>query len=567
MGLCWRTALRAPGPPDREAREGRSKEGKDRAEVLGTNQDIGSMARLIVGTRHAVPLRSHLEHPLHTLFPVAFEEKQFLIAIDRERTRRRRGERELHGLPGRDLFLDRKGGLGIVDDYVVRHQHGHTLDGQFDRLAGPHDKMARAEFIAVGFDHGPLDAVRVQGTFNGKRIRGRARDDWQEGEQAGSDCENVQHCPDLLPEHYDTFSTCFGQEHSHEQAIPHTSILITSCDFQAVLLRHQYCTEHGEPAPKHNAMGGSMARIALILSVLFFVAPPVFAESNSHGHAPAALQPKGTTAVTLQGDALVLTFGPIDLPAGHSGNLASSLPIHSFKAPKDMTVTGFRSRIFTKDGKELPGQYLHHILLQNLEEKSLSCPGEPTYFAGAGIEITDAKFPPGYGVPIKKDSKLVAIVAFYHKVPPTKDVIATFTMDLAPDGATLKPIKAYTVGVNVVCYSQFSKRPPNESDEGRELKPGVVQVDSKPLKFTLDGCIKYAYPHGHDGLLMIALDNKTMNQTLLRSVPDVENGGNLRGFLPHQIYSSTKGFPVNTKDDYEMTMVYHLIVVLGVHRK
>src|SRR2546426_2110008 len=160
-------------------------------------------------------------------------------------------------------------------------------------------------------------------------------------------------------------------------------------------------------------------------------------------------------------------------------DLASSLPIHSFKAPKDMTVTGFRSRIFTKDGKELPDQYLHHILLQNLEEKSLSCPGEPSYFAGAGIEITDAKFPPGYGVPIKKDSTLVAIVAFYHKVPPTKDVLATFTMDLAPEGASVKPIKAYTVGVNVVCYSQFSKRPPNESDEGRELKPGIVQVEDR----------------------------------------------------------------------------------------
>src|SRR2546425_13209259 len=99
---------------------------------------------------------------------------------------------------------------------------------------------------------------------------------------------------------------------------------------------------------------------------------------NSHGHAQTPFQAKAITTVTLQGDALVLTFGPIDLPAGHSGNLASSLPIHSFKAPKDMTVTGFRSRIFTKDGKELPGQYLHHILLQNLEEKSLSCPGEPT---------------------------------------------------------------------------------------------------------------------------------------------------------------------------------------------
>ena len=94
-----------------------------------------------------------------------------------------------------------------------------------------------------------------------------------------------------------------------------------------------------------------MVRLALILSVLLlFVASPVLAEVNSHNHAPTASQSKGTTTVTLQDDALVLTFGPIDLPAGHSGDLASSRPIHSFKAPKDMTVTGFRSRIFTKDG-------------------------------------------------------------------------------------------------------------------------------------------------------------------------------------------------------------------------
>src|SRR5438105_562795 len=172
-----------------------------------------------------------------------------------------------------------------------------------------------------------------------------------------------------------------------------------------------------------------MVRLALILSVLLlFVASPVLAEVNSHNHASTVSQSKGTTTVTLQDDALVLTFGPIDLPARHSG-------------------------------------------------------------------------------------------------------------DLAPEGASVKPIKAYTVGVNVVCYSQFSKRPSNESDEGRELKPGIVQVDSKPLKFTVDACVKYAYPHGHDGLLMIALDDKTTNQTLLRSVPDVENGGNLRWFRGPQVYS------------------------------
>ena len=301
-----------------------------------------------------------------------------------------------------------------------------------------------------------------------------------------------------------------------------------------------------------------MRRIAVWLWVFLFVASPALADSNGHtGHA-TGFPSKGTTKVTLEGNNLILTFGPIDLPAGHSGELASSLPVHFFKAPRDLVVTGFKSRIFTKDGQELPGQYLHHILLQNLEEKSLSCPGEPSYFAGAGIEVTDAKFPEGYGVPIKKNSKLIAVVAFYHKVPVTKDVMATFTMELAPEGAAMKPVKAYTVGVNVVCYSQFNQRPANESDEGRALKVGLVQVDSRALKFTMDGCVKYAYPHGHDGLLLIALDNMTTNETLLRSVPDVDSTGNLRGFLSHQIYSSTKGFPVNTKDEYEMTMVYHL---------
>ena len=83
-----------------------------------------------------------------------------------------------------------------------------------------------------------------------------------------------------------------------------------------------------------------MLRIILVLSVLFFVASPVLAESNSHSHAPTEFQPKAITTVTLHDNSLVLTFGPIDVPAGHSGDLASSLPIHSFKAPKDMTEIG-----------------------------------------------------------------------------------------------------------------------------------------------------------------------------------------------------------------------------------
>jgi hypothetical protein len=229
-----------------------------------------------------------------------------------------------------------------------------------------------------------------------------------------------------------------------------------------------------------------------------------------------------------------VTFGPVDLPSGHDGELAASLPKHVFGLPEDMTMVGFRSSVFLKDGTLLPRQYLHHILLINQDKDSVSCPGEPWFFAGAGLEMTEARFPSGYGVKLAKGQKLMAIIAFYHGVPPTKNVMASFTMEMAPKGAVLQALDVYQVGVNTVCYSQFPKRRTDETDEGIEVRPGV-QVDKAPLTFSMDGCVKFAYPHGHDQVLLIALENKTAQRTLLRTVPDVGPDGTFLSFLPHQM--------------------------------
>jgi hypothetical protein len=84
-----------------------------------------------------------------------------------------------------------------------------------------------------------------------------------------------------------------------------------------------------------------------------------------------------------------------------------------------------------------------------------------------------------------------------------------------------------------------------------------VQVDRAPLKFRMDGCVKFAYPHGHDQVLLIALENKTAQKTLLRTVPDVAPDGAFLSFQPHHVYRNTQGFPVNTHEEYEMVMVRH----------
>lgn len=301
---------------------------------------------------------------------------------------------------------------------------------------------------------------------------------------------------------------------------------------------------------------GKLLRWILMMSTAGLAGPPAFADGGHEQHAIPVLKNQATTIVTITNDTVTLTFGPIDLPTTHDGDLAGSMPKHEFQLPRDMYLVGFKSAVFTKDGKELPRNYLHHILMLNSSKPSVSCPGEPLFFAGAGLEMTEARFPDGYGVKLAKGDRLLSVVAFYHKAPPTKDVMATFTMRVAPESKPVKEMDVYQVGVNVVCYSKFGQRGVDQTDEGIEIKQGV-RVHTAPLKFLMDGCVKFAYPHGHDELLMIALENKTRQQTLLRTVPDVDPDGTFREFQPHQVYRDGQGFPVTMADDYEMVMVHH----------
>jgi len=300
--------------------------------------------------------------------------------------------------------------------------------------------------------------------------------------------------------------------------------------------------------------------IRVLMTTLLMLLPigPVLADGGHQHHAPAVptLKNQVTTRISITDDAVTLTFGPIDLPSAHDGELAASLPKHNFQMPEDTYMTGYKSEVFTQEGKALPQNYLHHILMLNNDKPSVSCDGEPLFFAGAGLEMTEAKFPDGYGVKLEKGKHLMSVVAFYHKAPPTKNVMARFTMYIAKKGKPMKEMDVYQVGINIVCYSKFSKRGPDQTDEGIEVKPGV-SVHSAPLKFKMDGCVKFAYPHGHDELLLITLENKTTKHTLLRTVPDVDRNGAFLAFQPHQVYKDAQGFSVNTHDEYEMTMVHH----------
>ena len=152
-----------------------------------------------------------------------------------------------------------------------------------------------------------------------------------------------------------------------------------------------------------------------LLAALWLCPSPVLADGGHNHHAVPTLKNQIKTVVTIKDHTVTLTFGPIDLPSGHEGDLAASMPKHIFQLPKDMYMVGFKSAVFTKEGKPLPRNYLHHILMLNNDKPSVSCPGEPLFFSGAGLEMTEAKFPDGYGVKLAKGKHLMSVVAFYAR--------------------------------------------------------------------------------------------------------------------------------------------------------
>src|SRR5436309_7227396 len=127
MGLRRRTALRPSGPPDREARcRSRGVKGAERGSAArGLGQ--GLLPEEGLTTRRS----PHFQDAFHALLAVAFEEEQLLVTVDREGARHRRSERDLHGLPGRDLLLDCKARLG---------------DRKSTRLNSSHVKISYAVF-------------------------------------------------------------------------------------------------------------------------------------------------------------------------------------------------------------------------------------------------------------------------------------------------------------------------------------------------------------------------------------------------------------------------------------
>ena len=89
----------------------------------------------------------------------------------------------------------------------------------------------------------------------------------------------------------------------------------------------------------------------IMVFFLLYIAAPAFADGGHHHHAVPTLNNQTTTKITIENNTVTLTFGPVDLPSAHDGDLAASMPKHVFQLPKDMYMVGYNPMSLPKTAK------------------------------------------------------------------------------------------------------------------------------------------------------------------------------------------------------------------------
>jgi hypothetical protein len=93
---------------------------------------------------------------------------------------------------------------------------------------------------------------------------------------------------------------------------------------------------------------GGMWWFPLVLLLMAIIRGTASADGGHDASPAAQLAGQTTTNVAFESDRVTITFGPVDLPSEHEGELAASLPKHMFTLPDDMVMTGFHSAVFQK---------------------------------------------------------------------------------------------------------------------------------------------------------------------------------------------------------------------------
>jgi len=161
-------------------------------------------------------------------------------------------------------------------------------------------------------------------------------------------------------------------------------------------------------------------------------------------------------------------------------------------------ITSFAPRVVDGDGEVLPGDFLHHWVVGDIDAETPGCEAHGHDFApliAAGGELTGFDLPEGYGIPVEGERKYMAQSMFGNPTELDRsDVVFEAEIGFAPEGAELTALYPVWLDVDAEC-----------SEHGWRVPANTVETTTRTVTFPFDGTLHFAGAHLHDEARVLEL--------------------------------------------------------------
>jgi len=211
--------------------------------------------------------------------------------------------------------------------------------------------------------------------------------------------------------------------------------------------------------------------------------------------------------IALRDRAVVISIGPVDIPAHRPYDLPASTPPVHLTWPASGWARGYSIDLVDSAGRVLPRTLLHHAAVANLDRRQLLNPMAERLLA-AGQETEEVSLPGALGVPLTIGDRLLVYYALAN--PGAEDIKGAalrLTVPWQPAGSTTGTRSVFPVEIDALPLVGRSST--------FDVPPGPFTIESE---FTVptSGRIRNAGAHLHRYGVEVRIEDAESGKVLVR---------------------------------------------------
>ena len=279
--------------------------------------------------------------------------------------------------------------------------------------------------------------------------------------------------------------------------------------------------------------------IGHLATTLLAIAAPLGAATDS-------LEPRIGIRIDSARREIVISVGPVDIPAAtpytHHGNEA----YHAFRWPVSGWMRGYRVDLLDSAGRQLSRELLHHAGMANLDRRQIVYPIAERLFAAAR-ETTPVRLPGSVGLPLAADQRMVLYYALVNPGP------------TAVTGARLEVRIAWTDagerGLTSILPFYANAKAPDGRTISFDIPPGRSTMSSE-ITIPVDGWLRALGGHLHDHGVELRLEDAETGKVLARLRAKRTRGGRLLEVGRTNFALKRRGLRLHADRRYRIVAVY-----------